>query len=102
MHESGSGAKRTSGDARSVFANGRIVLKKSSLTAERNFSGPPVRPSCGDVRDHIASHKNDHRLSYRSWRALQRRSLLKIDFREIFAAARFSTFATVSGGKRTS
>jgi hypothetical protein len=45
-----------------------IVLKKSSLTAERNFSGPPVRPSCGDVRDHIASHKNDHRLSYRSWR----------------------------------
>jgi hypothetical protein len=72
-----------------------IVLKKSSLTAERNFSGPPVRPSCGDVRDHIASHKNDHRLSYRSWGALQWRSLLKIDFRKIFAAARFSTCVPV-------
>jgi hypothetical protein len=54
-----------------------------------------VRPSCGDVRDHIASHKNDHRLSYRSWGALQWRSLLKIDFRKIFAAARFSTCVPV-------
>jgi hypothetical protein len=74
----------------------RIMLKKSFLTDERIFLGPLVRCSCGDVRDHIGSHKNDHRPSYRSYRALQRRRLLKSDIREIFGVARFSTFATVS------
>jgi hypothetical protein len=52
-----------------------------------------MRFARGDVRDQIVSHKNDHRPSYRSWRALQQRSLLKIDFREILATARFPTFA---------
>jgi hypothetical protein len=59
-----------------------------------------VRCSCGDVRDHIVSHKNDHRPPYRSYRALQRRKSLKIDIREIFGVARFSTFATVSATSR--
>jgi len=31
----------------------------------------------GDVRDHIASHKNDHGPSYRRYRALQRSRRLK-------------------------
>jgi hypothetical protein len=78
-----------------------IVLKKSFLTDERIFLGPLVRCSCGDVRDHIVSHKNDHRPPYRSYRALQRRRPLKIDIREIFGVARFSTFATVSPQQRT-
>jgi len=33
---------------------------------------------------------------------LQRQECLKINFREIFGAARFSTFATKSGAKQTS
>jgi len=77
-----------------------IVLKKSFLTDERFFLEPLVRCSCGDVRDHIVSHKNDHRPPHRSYRALQRRRLLKIDIREIFGTARFSTFATVSANSR--
>ena len=35
----------------------QIVLKKSFLTDERIFLEPLVRSSCGDVRDHIVSHK---------------------------------------------
>jgi hypothetical protein len=42
-----------------------IVLKKSFLDDERNFLGPLMRFARGDVRDHIVSHKNDHRPSYR-------------------------------------
>jgi hypothetical protein len=49
-----------------------------------------------DMRDHIVSHKNDHGPSQRHYRALQRQERLRINFREIFGAARFSTFATVS------
>jgi transposase len=37
-----------------------------------------------DVRDHIDSQKNDHRASYPRYRALQRRSRLRICFCEIF------------------
>src|SRR6266850_6679783 len=51
---------------------GAVVLKKSFLTDERIFLEPLVRCSCGDVRDHIVSHKNDHRPPCRSYRALQR------------------------------
>ena len=47
-----------------------------------------------DLRDHIVSDKNDKRPSYRPYRALQRQRRLKIDFREIIGAVRFSTFAT--------
>ena len=73
-----------------------IVLKKFFLGDERNFLGPVMRFVRGDVRDHIASHKNDHGPSYRRYRALQRSRRLKISFRKIFGIVRFSTFATVS------
>src|ERR1700675_580014 len=36
-----------------------ILLKKSPLAHERNFSAPLVRPTLGDVRDHIDSRKTD-------------------------------------------
>jgi hypothetical protein len=36
-----------------------IVLKKSPLAHERKFSAPLVRPTLGDVRDHIDSRKSD-------------------------------------------
>ena len=39
-----------------------IVLKKSFLGDERNFIGPLMRFACGDVRDHVVSHKNDQDL----------------------------------------
>jgi hypothetical protein len=73
-----------------------IVLKKSFLAEQRKFLGPLMRFVRGDVRDHIDSPKIDHGLLYRRCRALQRQRYLKIDFREIFGVARFSTFATVS------
>jgi len=75
---------------------GPILLKKSLLADEPNFSGPLVRSARGDVRDHIDSHKSDHRPFYFSYRASQRQRQLKIDRRQIFEAARFSTFSTVS------
>ena len=74
----------------------RIVLQKSFLAGDGNFLEPLMRFARGDVRVHIGSHKNDHGPPYPSYRALQRRRRLKIDFREIFGVARFSTFATLS------
>jgi hypothetical protein len=50
----------------------RIVLKKSFLGDERNFSGPLTRFARGDVRDHIVSHKNGRRPLVSPPRALQR------------------------------
>ena len=41
-----------------------ILLKKSFLADERNFSGPLMRSVRDDVRDHIVLHKNDHGASY--------------------------------------
>jgi hypothetical protein len=55
-----------------------------------------MRFVCGDVRDLIVSHKNDHGPSHRSYKALQPERRLKIRFREIFGVVRFSTFATIS------
>src|SRR6266478_8626778 len=49
-----------------------ILLKKSFLADEQNFSEPLMRSARGDVRDHIVLHKNDHGPSYRAYRALQR------------------------------
>jgi len=43
-----------------------ILLKKSFLADEQNFSGPLMRSARGDVRDHIVLHKNDHGPSYRA------------------------------------
>jgi ADP-ribose pyrophosphatase YjhB (NUDIX family) len=59
-----------------------------------------MRFVCGDVRDLIVSHKNDHGPSHRRYRALQRERRLKIRFREIFGVVRFSTFATISAMNR--
>jgi hypothetical protein len=70
--------------------------KMSFLADDRNFSGPLVCSTRNDLRDHIDSHKSDHRPSLPSYKALQRRRQLKIDLREIFGVARFSTFSTVS------
>jgi hypothetical protein len=49
-----------------------ILLQKSFLGDERNFLGPLMRFVCGDVRDLIVSHKNEHGPSHRRYRALQR------------------------------
>src|SRR6266851_3364357 len=38
------------------------------LAYERNFSAPPVRPTRGDVRDHIDLHKSNHGSSYLPYR----------------------------------
>jgi hypothetical protein len=47
-------------------ASGPILLKKSFLADEQNFSGPLMRSAGDDLRDHIALHKNDHGPSYRA------------------------------------
>src|SRR5712671_8018494 len=77
-----------------------MLSKKSFLADERNFLAPLVRATRGDVRDHIDSHKSDRRSSYLSYRGLQRRKQRKTDLREIFGAAQFSTFSTVSARSR--
>jgi hypothetical protein len=48
------------------------------------------------MKDHIVSHKTTTDLLNGHHRALQRQECLKINFREIFGAVRFSTFATLS------
>ena len=35
------------------------MLKKSPLAHERKFSAPLVRPTLGDVKDHIDLRKSD-------------------------------------------
>jgi hypothetical protein len=72
------------------------VLKKSFLTNERKFLGPLMRLVRRDVRDHIVTPKIEHGSSWRRYRALQRQGSLRISFREIFNAAQFSSFSTVS------
>ena len=49
-----------------------ILLQKPFLGDERNFLGPLMRFVCGDVRDLIVSHKNDHGPAHPRCRALQR------------------------------
>jgi hypothetical protein len=73
-----------------------MLLKKSLLVDERNFAGPLVRPIRGDVWDHINPHESDHRSSHPFHGVAQRQTYLEIGPREIFEAARFSTFSTVS------
>src|SRR5258705_6091622 len=77
-----------------------MLWKKSYWADERNFLAPLVRPTRGDVRDHIDSHKSDRRSSCLSYKGLQRRKQRKTDLREIFGAAEFSTFSTVSARSR--
>ena len=50
----------------------------------------------GDVRDHVASQKNDHGTPYRRYDASQPWRRPKINFCEIFDVVRFSTFSTLS------
>jgi len=73
-----------------------MLSKKSFLANERNVLAPLVRPTRGNVRDHIESHKSDRRPSYMPCRGLRRRRQRKTDLREIFGAAQFSTFSTAS------
>jgi hypothetical protein len=61
-----------------------------------------MRFACGDMRDHIVSHKNDHGPSYWRRRALRQQARLRIDFSEILRVVRFSTFATISASSGNS
>jgi len=77
-----------------------IVLKKSLFANGRKFSGPLVRLSRFDVRDHINCRKNDRWPSHRFYRALQRlKSSIRYIF-EIFGVSRFSSFSTQSATSR--
>jgi hypothetical protein len=73
-----------------------MLSKKSFAGIYENFLKLLMRSMRGDVRDHIASQKNDHGLSYRHYKASQRRSSPKITICEIFGVVRFSTFSTAS------
>jgi hypothetical protein len=73
-----------------------MLSKKSFGGIYENFLKLLMRSMRGDVRDHIASQKNDHGLSYRHYKASQRRSSPKITICEIFGVVRFSTFSTAS------
>jgi len=73
-----------------------ILLKKSFGDGERNFLEPLMRFVHSDVRDHVASQKNDLGPSYWRYGASQRRSCPIINICEIFGVVRFSTFSTVS------
>jgi hypothetical protein len=46
-------------------------LQKSFWGDDRNFSGPLMRFTRGDMRDQIVSCKNDHGASYRRYGVLQ-------------------------------
>ena len=63
---------------------------------KQNFLRLLMRFVRSDVRDHIASQKNDHGPSYRHYRASQRRGSPKFTICEIFGVVRFSTFSTAS------
>src|ERR1700757_1246399 len=73
-----------------------MLSKKSFGGIYEDFLKLPMRSMRGNVRDHIASQKNDHGLSYRHYKASQRRSSPKITICEIFGVVRFSTFSTAS------
>jgi hypothetical protein len=73
-----------------------MLSKKSFGGIYENFLKLLMRSVRGDVRDHIASQKNDHGLPYRHYKASQRRSSPKITICEIFGVVRFSTFSTAS------
>jgi hypothetical protein len=80
----------------------QIVLKKSFWGDDQNFSGPLMPFARGDMRDHIASRKNDHGAPYGRYAVLRRWSQLKMSFCEIFSVVQFSTFATLSPNEQTS
>ena len=78
------------------YANDRfapILLKKPLGGRERNFLGLLTRIMRCDVRDHVASQKNDHGASYRRREASKPGSPQNSTFAKIFGVARFSTFS---------
>jgi hypothetical protein len=64
------------------------MLKKSLFADDGKFSGPLVRLSRCEVRDHINYRKDDRWCSDRVYRALQRLKLPMSYVREIFEAPR--------------
>ena len=79
-----------------MSASGRCCRKSLLGGNEQGFLKLLVGFVRSDVRDHIASQKNDHGPSYRHYRASQRRGSPKFTICEIFGVVRFSTFSTAS------
>jgi hypothetical protein len=74
----------------------RIVLKKSFFADDLKFSGPLVRLSRREVRDHINYRKSDRWPSYPFYRAWQPLKSAMRHICEIFGSPRFSSFSTQS------
>jgi hypothetical protein len=72
------------------------VLRNVRLTDERNFPAPLVRPTRGNVRGPPLLAQRRSQTLVPAHRGLQGRRQLKTDLREIFGAAQFSTFSTIS------
>jgi hypothetical protein len=82
---------------RRISAGGReIRVRRRSCRSGLYFSGSLVRPTRGDMRDHVDSQESDHRLSHPFCGGVQLQSYLEIGFRGNCGAARVSTFSTVS------
>jgi hypothetical protein len=79
-----------------------IPLKKSFWGGERNFLELLTRFVRSNVRDRVASQKNDYGPSYRRYIASQWRSCPKMNICEIFGVVRFLTFSTQSAKIRRS
>jgi choline dehydrogenase-like flavoprotein len=62
--QSALGQTRSSDRNRARSVHPLIVLKKSFLADEPNFSGPLMRSTRSDVRDHIDLHKRNHEPSF--------------------------------------
>jgi hypothetical protein len=78
------------GEAHVAF--GSIVLKKSFFAMTENFSGPLVRRTRRDVRDHIKYSKTGCWRSYRFYRASQRLKSPTCIICEILEACDFRVF----------
>jgi hypothetical protein len=87
------GWQTTNSSSRRNVGFAPIVLKKSFLDDERNFLGPLMRSARVDVRD-------DHRPSYRRYRAFQRHKRLRINCSEILGVVRFFDFCNSIRQKR--
>jgi hypothetical protein len=82
----------------------QFAFEKVQFAFEKVLFGRPAKFSRaadafvrGDVRDHIGSHKNDHRPSDRRYRPLQLQQRPGLCFRKIFGVVRLSKkFETIS------
>ena len=79
----------------------RILLQKSFLDDKRKFSEPLLHFARSDVGDHIVSSKIDHGPSQRRCKVVPSRRHPKINFRQIFGAGRFYTFAKIGNKSNT-